>query len=62
MTVSGEAWTIRRVITWASDDLRARGSASPRLDAELLLGKVLEMDRVKLIIDLWRARTSFCCV
>jgi release factor glutamine methyltransferase len=47
----GDVWTIRRVLTWASEDLRARGSASPRLDTELMLGKVLGLDRVKLIID-----------
>lgn len=44
-------WTIARVLTWAADDLRARGSASPRLDAELLLGHVLGCDRIKLITD-----------
>jgi release factor glutamine methyltransferase len=47
----GDVWTIRRVVAWATDDLRKRGSASPRLDVELLLGQVLHMDRVKLLID-----------
>ncbi|WP_433930845.1 peptide chain release factor N(5)-glutamine methyltransferase [Sorangium cellulosum] len=46
-----EAWTIRRVITWASGDLKKRGASSARLDAELLLGKVLGLDRVGLLID-----------
>ena len=46
-----EVWSIRRVIAWAMDDLKKRGSASPRLDVELLLGKVLGLDRVHLIID-----------
>lgn len=46
-----EPWTIRRVIAWASDDLRKRGASSARLDAELLLGKVLGIDRVGLLID-----------
>ncbi len=46
-----DAWTIRRVITWATDDLKKRGSTSPRLDVELLLGKVLRVTRVQLIID-----------
>ncbi|WP_437723434.1 peptide chain release factor N(5)-glutamine methyltransferase [Sorangium sp. So ce861] len=46
-----EPWTIRRVITWASGDLRKRGASSARLDAELLLGKVLGIDRVGLLID-----------
>jgi release factor glutamine methyltransferase len=46
-----EPWTIRRVIAWATDDLKKRGHPSPRLDAELLLGKVLELPRVRLVID-----------
>lgn len=46
-----DVWSIRRVLTWSADDLRKRGSTSPRLDAELLLGKVLRMDRVGLLID-----------
>jgi release factor glutamine methyltransferase len=49
---SGEdVWTIRRVLTWSADDLKKRGSPSPRLDAELLLGKVLSTDRVGLLVD-----------
>lgn len=46
-----EVWTIRRVLTWAADDLRKRGSSSPRLDAELLLCLVLRVDRIGLLID-----------
>ena len=46
-----EPWTIRRVLAWATDDLKKRGNTSPRLDAELLLGKVLSLPRVKLVID-----------
>jgi release factor glutamine methyltransferase len=46
-----ESWTIRRVITWATEDLKKRGMSSPRLDVELLLGRVLGLDRVRLLID-----------
>lgn len=46
-----EAWTIRRILVWAADDLKKRGSSSPRLDAELLLCLVLGVDRVRLVID-----------
>lgn len=46
-----EPWTIGRVLRWSADDLRTRGSTSPRLDAELLLARVLGCDRVKLVID-----------
>jgi release factor glutamine methyltransferase len=48
---SPEAWTIRRVLAWSSEDLKKRGSTSPRLDAELLLCNVLGIDRVGLLID-----------
>ncbi|MET0411555.1 MAG: peptide chain release factor N(5)-glutamine methyltransferase [Polyangiaceae bacterium] len=45
-------WTIARVLAWAAEDLGRRGlTDSPRLDAELLLGHVLNADRVKLIVD-----------
>jgi release factor glutamine methyltransferase len=46
-----EAWTIARVLRWSADDLKQRGSTSPRLDAELLLARVLRCDRVRLVID-----------
>lgn len=54
MSTEGDAsdvWTIRRVLAWSADDLKKRGSTSPRLDAELLLGRVLKMDRVGLLLD-----------
>ena len=44
-------WTIERVLGWASTDLRGKGSSSPRLDAELMLGHVLGCSRMELIID-----------
>lgn len=47
----GEAWSIGRVLRWASEDFQKRGLPSPRLDAELLLGRVLGLDRVRLILD-----------
>lgn len=46
-----EPWTIRRVLAWAADDLKKRGNTTPRLDAELLLGKVLNSPRIKLVLD-----------
>jgi release factor glutamine methyltransferase len=39
------------VLAWAAEDLKKRGTSSPRLDAELLLAKVLSSDRVGLIVD-----------
>lgn len=46
-----EPWTIQRVLAWAARDLAAKGSASPRLDAELMLALVLACDRIKLIME-----------
>jgi release factor glutamine methyltransferase len=50
-----EEWTVARVLRFATDDFRRRGLDSPRLDAELLLGHVLGLPRVRLIIDSERA-------
>jgi release factor glutamine methyltransferase len=46
-----QEWTIETVLRWATDDFRARGIGSPRLDAELLLGKALSRTRIQLIAD-----------
>lgn len=48
---SSEPWSIKRVLAWASDDFRRRGNTSARLDAELLLGEALGLDRIKLIVE-----------
>ena len=48
------SWTIDRVLAWAADDFASRQIDSARLDAELLLGHALGVDRIRLIID--RAR------
>jgi len=49
---SDEPWTVARVLAWATRDLERRGLRdSPRLDAELLLGQALGMDRVKLFVE-----------
>jgi release factor glutamine methyltransferase len=46
-----EPWSIKRVLAWATDDFRRRSNPSARLDAELLLGEALGLDRIKLIIE-----------
>jgi release factor glutamine methyltransferase len=51
---SAEPWTVGRVIRWAAEDFAKRKNASPRLDAELLLGKVLAADRVRLLLEAQR--------
>lgn len=53
-----EPWTIARVLSWSAGDLRQRSSTSPRLDAELLLARVLDCDRIRLIIDGTRPLSS----
>ena len=50
-----QEWTIETVLRWATDDFRARGIDSPRLDAELLLGRALSRSRIQLIADAKRA-------
>ena len=49
-----EMWTIRKMVRWIQDDLAARGIASPRLDAELIVAHALAVDRVRLYLDLER--------
>lgn len=51
MTDNADAWTIRKVLTWATEDLRGRQSDTPRLDAELLLAHVLQTTRLSILTD-----------
>ncbi len=44
-------WTIQKALLWASEDFRKKGFDHPRLEAELLLGDVLQLDRVRLIVE-----------
>jgi release factor glutamine methyltransferase len=53
-TRSAEPWTIQRVLAWAAEDFATRGLDSSRLDAELLLGHALRLDRVRLILEFQR--------
>jgi release factor glutamine methyltransferase len=46
-----DIWSIRRVLAWAADDLKRRGNDGARLDVELLLGRVLGLDRIGLIMQ-----------
>lgn len=52
--MASHTWTIREVLDWATQDFTARGIASPRLDAELLVAKALGIDRIGLYLDLNR--------
>jgi release factor glutamine methyltransferase len=46
-----DEWTIGKVLRFATDDFQKRRHPSPRLDAELLLGDVLALDRVQLLVQ-----------
>jgi len=45
-----ECWTVLKVVRWTTDYLASKGVNNPRLDAELLIGKVLAKDRVGLYL------------
>ncbi len=45
-----ELWTIRRLISWAFEYLEGHGVESPRLSAELMLGRVLNLERLQLYL------------
>ncbi len=49
-----ENWTIRSVLSWTTQFFENKGLDSPRLDAELLIAHALELDRLKLYLDLDR--------
>jgi release factor glutamine methyltransferase len=49
-----DVWTVRRVLTWTTGHFEKKDIDSPRLTAELLLGHVLKVDRVRLYVDLDR--------
>jgi release factor glutamine methyltransferase len=46
-----QTWTIEAILRWSTDDFRARGLDKPRLEAEVLLGHALGVDRMRLVID-----------
>ncbi len=48
---ANQSWTIQKVLKWAIDDFQKRGLESPRLEAEILLGEILQVDRVQLLLD-----------
>lgn len=49
-----EVWTARRLLAWMTQDFKAQELGTPRLDAELLISHVLDVDRVRLYMDLDR--------
>ena len=45
-----ETWTIQRLLAWTRDFLAQKGSPSPRVDAERLLGETLGLKRLDLLL------------
>ena len=52
--MTSRTWTVREVIDWSAKDFAAREITTPRLDAELLVARALDTDRVGLYLDLDR--------
>lgn len=51
---AAESWTIRKVLDWTRGHFEKHEVDAPRLTAELLLAALLEVERVKLYMDLER--------
>ena len=49
-----EAWTVGRLLSATAGFLAGRGSSTPRLDAELLLARVLALTKVQLYVSFER--------
>ena len=51
MAEQGGTWTVRRLLEWTPGFFQKKGVDQPRLSAELLLGHVLSLPRIKLYTD-----------
>ena len=51
MSTPDDPWTIKRLLDWTKEYLRVKGAEDPRLDAEVLLAKALDCDRVRLFMQ-----------
>ena len=49
--MSDEQWTVRRLLEWTNGYFTRKEVDAPRLSAELLLGHVLKLPRIKLYMD-----------
>lgn len=48
---AAERWTVRALLAWSAPWLAERGCDAPRLDAELMLAKALQVRRLDLFLD-----------
>lgn len=53
-----ETWTLLKLLRWTTDFFAQKKIDNPRLDAELLLAHVLELDRVGLYLNFERPLTA----
>lgn len=53
-----EPWTLLKLLRWSTDFFAGKGIDNPRLDAELLLAHVLQLDRVGLYLNYDRPLTA----
>ncbi|MCL2447731.1 MAG: peptide chain release factor N(5)-glutamine methyltransferase, partial [Polyangiaceae bacterium] len=58
MSQKPRVWTVEALLRWAADDFRVHGIDTPRLDAELLLGRAIGASRVQLVVDSKRPLTA----
>lgn len=56
--MSTETWTLLKLLRWTTDYFTEKGVESPRLNAELLLAHVLQLDRVGLYLNFERPLNS----
>ncbi|MBQ9818599.1 MAG: peptide chain release factor N(5)-glutamine methyltransferase [Proteobacteria bacterium] len=50
-TPQTQVWTIRKILDWSKSYFESNGIDSPLLDAQLLLGHVLNMTKMQLLLD-----------
>ena len=53
-----ESWTTRKLLTWTTQHFEDKGIDSPRVAAEMLLGHVLGVDRLRLYMEPDREATE----
>ncbi|MCK5077536.1 MAG: peptide chain release factor N(5)-glutamine methyltransferase, partial [Calditrichia bacterium] len=49
--MSEQIWTIKKVLDWSASHFHKKGLENARLNAEWLLGEVLQLDRVRLYLN-----------
>ena len=52
--MTAETWTVGRLLSVTTDFLAEKGSSTPRLDAELLLARVLTLTKIQLYVGFER--------